>query len=75
MHWMTGFGIGGWLMMFVFWGGFIALIYLAVAAFMRNGDTPHSQSPEEIARLRYARGEITREEYLALIEGLTHKSA
>jgi len=73
MHWMSGFGMGGWLMMLLFWGGFILLIYLVVAAFLRNGKASQPQRPEEIARLRYAKGEITREEYLALIEGLTHK--
>jgi putative membrane protein len=69
MDW--GFGNWGWgmgLMMFiglVFWGCVIALIVWAVTRVTRRES--HSgggkQNPLDIARERYAKGEITKEQY------------
>lgn len=73
MHWMYGdpMGWGGWVAMTLgtlFW---IALIALVVVGAMRWAKGPQtfqsSQPPEdraiEILRQRYARGEISREEF------------
>ncbi len=64
-----GFGIFGLLLMLLFWGGLILLaIWLVKAIFQSGGQsTPPTNSrrtnPREILDERYARGEITREQY------------
>jgi len=65
-----GFGMFGLLFMVLFWGGLIALaIWLVSALFPISGRRPTAsgadqpQSSREILDTRYARGEITREEY------------
>ncbi len=74
MGWDYGWGWGwmifGGLMMIVFWGGLIALIVLAVRGLMGGGqprETSYRRPPEssalEILKIRYAKGEITKEEY------------
>jgi len=73
--WNTGDGMGWWmlwggLMMVLFWGAIIALVVWAVQSLGR-GDGGHAQSeatspartPLEIAKERYARGEISRDEF------------
>ena len=59
-----------WLLfMLLFWGGLVALaVWLVSALFPRNGREPTRStdlelSPREILDRRYARGEITREQY------------
>jgi len=63
---MWGWGVGWWWLvmpigMIIFWGGVIALIVWAIRQFSegRGG----GGSAIEIARGRYARGEISREEF------------
>ena len=66
---------GGWwagmivmmILMVIFWGGIIALIIWAIARFTRretsgelHGEKP---SPLDVAKDRYARGEITKEQF------------
>ena len=70
---MTSFGWGSWLlgglMMLLFWGGLILLVVLAVRAFANSGNRSQSQiatTPSnalEIVKSRYARGEISKEEF------------
>jgi putative membrane protein len=72
-----GFGVFGLLLMVLFWGGLIALaIWLVSALFPSSGRRPtsgadHSQSPREILDTRYARGEITREDYELMKQDLS----
>jgi putative membrane protein len=77
--WEGGFGglefLWGLLMMFLmvlFWGGLLALGYFLVRALIRSGQdrrSPHSDAGPsgsqalEILRERYARGEITKEQF------------
>ncbi len=76
---MMGFGFGsmGWLSMLVFWVVIIALaVWVLGKIFPQVADTPPSQprgrrnaapeSPLEILEQRYARGEISRNEYEAM---------
>ena len=85
MGWDMGFGWGGMvfggLMMIVFWGGLIALIVLAVRGFSNSGNTSASNGnmtdtsrpsdkPLDILQARYARGEISHEEYEAIRSNL-----
>ena len=60
--WGGGFGMLGGLMMIVFWGVIIALIFFAVRWFSEKGRASGS-SAHDILRDRFARGEIDEEEY------------
>ncbi len=74
--WHGGDGMGWWmlwggLMMIVFWGGIIALIVWTIQSVTRreSGQTespstnPSPRTPVDVAKERYARGEISREEF------------
>jgi len=60
--------VGGWWMwfgsiaMFIIWGGFIGLIIWAVLRFTKR-DSSTKQTSLSIAEERYARGEISKEEF------------
>ena len=60
-------GAGGWIFMLLFWGFAIAGIIFTVRWFLSRGqsekDVSSHQSPLDILKSRYARGEITEEEY------------
>lgn len=83
MWWGNGFGWGwmifGGLAMLLFWGGLIALVVLAVRAFTGAGQPanlarPPASTPDtalETLKARYARGEITKEEYEDIRRDLT----
>lgn len=64
-----GFGLLGVVFMFLFWGGLILLaVWLVRVVFGNNQpiqEPPleHHPNPREILDRRYARGEITREQY------------
>lgn len=76
------FGPLGWVGMIIniliwllFIGGFVWLIVWAVRRSSSGGGSftaapPAPQSPKEIAQMRYARGEITREQYQQMLEDL-----
>ncbi len=76
--WMGGYGWIGMIISLVFTliilGG---LVWFIIWAVRRSGtgtyssSTPAGISPKEIAQQRYARGEITREQYQALLEDLS----
>ena len=64
-----GYGMGfvGWIFMLLFWGLIIAGIVLGVRWLLhqgRTGTTPgEAGSPFDILKRRYARGEISKEEF------------
>ncbi|RMD60685.1 SHOCT domain-containing protein [Candidatus Parcubacteria bacterium] len=63
MHWMDWFG-GGWIMMLLWWGLIIAGIVLLVKWITeQKSQSPREESALEILKKRYARGEITKEEF------------
>ncbi len=75
---MMGFGI---LFMLIFWVAIIVLAIWLVARLFPNGKGVSSlmrdqrrdrgsESPEEIVKRRYARGEITKAEYEELLRDL-----
>lgn len=73
---MMGFGFVGLFVMLVFWGLIIAgavwlikSIFPGVGIPNGRGSQQHLSAPE-ILEHRYARGEITREQYLGMIEDL-----
>jgi putative membrane protein len=71
--WFEGMGwwmIFGGIFMIVFWGGIIALIVWAITRLTRRDRMESHPSPLDIARERYARGEITRDEFEQLKKDL-----
>jgi len=60
-------GVGMWLMMsfmILFWVGIVALVIWLIVRTTRGGSyVSERRTPVEIARERYAKGEISREEY------------
>jgi len=74
---MMFFGMGfGLLIMILFWGGLILIGFLIVKSFFGNGEQffpPQSSatnSAREILNERYARGEISREEYESMLRDI-----
>jgi len=60
MGWMMLFG-GIW--MILFWGGLATLIIWGISRLTRQGKQGQTQHPLDVAKERYARGEISREEF------------
>ena len=50
--------------------GFVLLVVWAVKRFTSNNSSPTLQSPKEILQTRYARGELTREQYQQMLSDL-----
>jgi putative membrane protein len=68
---MGGFGLFGLLFNLLIIVGVVVLIVWAVKRFSAPGGGPaNPQSPRDILQARYARGEITREQYLQMIDDL-----
>jgi|Deesub1362A_J573_1020465.scaffolds.fasta_scaffold16795_2 putative membrane protein len=69
---MLEFGLIHWLLMLVFWGALVSLALWLVKALFPGGtggtasSSDRPLSPREILDQRYARGEITREQYLQM---------
>ncbi len=63
MYWMHPFG-GGWFMMLIWWVIIVAVIAVAIRWLSRQrGEQSEEGSAIEILKKRYARGEISREEF------------
>ena len=74
---MMGFGMGVWsiLLMVLFWGGLVALVVWIVGLMFPSADKHKSVSDkflsaEEILKIRFARGEITADDYQRMRETL-----
>jgi putative membrane protein len=52
-----------WVVMLVFWIGVIILIVWGVNKLIKSGRSENRSNPLDIARERYARGEISKEEF------------
>ncbi len=50
--------------------GIVLLIVWAVKRFTGNNSSPAGQSPKETLQARYARGELTREQYQQMLSDL-----
>ena len=60
MGWWMGFGS---ILFVVFWGAVIALVVWGISKTTNRGDTSEKKKPIDIAKERYAKGEISKEEY------------
>jgi putative membrane protein len=75
--WCVGEGIGMWsswlgiLWMLIVGGGFIALIAWGVTWLTRSGNMATQSSPYDVAKQRYAKGEISKEEFEEIKRGLS----
>ena len=68
MMWQIPAGMGwwmglGWLWILILWGGIIALVVWIVKKLTEKGQTNSKRDPLDVAKERYAKGEITREEF------------
>jgi putative membrane protein len=77
MFYGHGFGGGDWLMlllMFLFWGGLITLVIWGLRALFATaqpGQSPApTRSPLDMAKERFARGDISREEFTEITHTL-----
>jgi len=68
MGWWMAFG---WVWFLLFWGAVIALIVWAVRKVSERGSPESKRSALDIAKERYARGEITKEEFEQLKKDLS----
>ena len=64
MHDGMGWGMAfGGIWMILFWGSLIALTVWGITRLTKRDDPNPKRDPLDTAKERYARGEITREEY------------
>ena len=63
--------VGGWLLMVLIWGGLIALAILSFRWFTKHNASTTKQDPLDIAKERYAKGEITKEQFEQIKKDLT----
>jgi len=81
MHWMFGnygmsYGPGMGLFMFFFWFLIILAIFMLIKALISSGKQesappgPAGDSAEEILKKRYAKGEISEEEFRRMMDNL-----
>ena len=66
MMWYDGMGwwwIFGGIWMFIIWGGLIALIIWGISRLTGHGWSGRNKNPMDTARERYARGELSKEEF------------
>jgi len=66
--WFMHEGAGWWMVfggvwMIIFWGGLIALIVWAITKLTGHNVSAQKQYPLDLAKERYAKGEISREEF------------
>jgi putative membrane protein len=74
--WWDGWGMGWWMLfgglwMLIFWGGIIFLIIWGIRKLTERSESSTPKQALDIARERYARGEITREQFEQIKKDLT----
>ena len=65
MWWPLGTAMGWWIIVWtvIFWGGLIAVIVWGIKKTTEKGGSTSKRNPLDIAKERYAKGEISREEF------------
>ncbi len=74
--WFMNEGMGWWMVfggvwMVLFWGGLIALIVWGITKLSGRGSSTPEHDPLDVAKERYAKGEISREEFNQLKKDLS----
>ena len=74
--WYMHEGLGWWMVfggawMFLFWGGLIALIVWGITRLTGRNGSRQERKPLDVAKERYAKGEIAKEEYEQLKRDLS----
>lgn len=69
--WGWGGMIVGGILMLLFWAAIIALIVWVVRTLSRPSGASSTSTPLDIAKVRYARGEITKEQFEQLKKDLS----
>ncbi|MFC1958206.1 SHOCT domain-containing protein [Chloroflexota bacterium] len=74
--WYMHEGMGWWMAfgsiwMVIFWGGLIALIVWGITRMSRQEGSTPKHDPLNVAKERYARGEITRKDFNQLKKDLS----
>lgn len=62
-----GYGGFGMIFMFLFWGLIIALIVILIRQASSKSNSDKDQSPVNIVKQRYAKGEISKQEFDRLL--------
>lgn len=65
-NWGMGYGVFGLFIMILFWALFLGGVIFGIRWLLHDGDPaspPGRDTPMEILRKRYARGEIDKEEF------------
>ena len=57
--------------MVVFWGGLVALIVWGISRLSGRGDAIQKRTPLDVAKERYAKGEIAKKEFEQLKQDLS----
>lgn len=70
MEWDDASWLSMFVLMAVFWIGLLALGAWAVSTYARKGDGARPETPLDIARRRYASGDVSREEFEAIRQNL-----
>ncbi len=76
MHWGDyGWGMGfGWIFMILFWALVIlGIVYIVQAVSRKAGQPGPEEKPLDILKKRYAKGEITKEEFERMKDDLMKK--
>jgi len=66
-----GYGGFGMIFMFLFWGLIIALVIMLIRQAGSKTNSSKDESPVNIVKQRYAKGEISKEEFDRLVSELT----
>lgn len=67
--WDWSYGMNGWwmvlgsIMMVVFWGGLILLVVWGIKKLTERPGSREEHAPLDIAKERYAKGEISKEQF------------
>ena len=69
--WGPGYGLFGWLMMLLFWTLIIVGAVLVIRWLIEQAKSPGSETALDIAKRRYAKGEITKEQFEAMKRDLS----
>jgi putative membrane protein len=74
--WDWSYGMNGWwmvlggIMMVLFWGGLILLVIWGIKKLTERPGTVDKHTPLDIVKERYARGEISQEQFEQIKKGL-----